>query len=281
MCHDFILHLVDFFLQVFDNDIIDIILLRMNKRSKNTSWQKVAPWYSKLVGSEGHYFHEHVILPKILKILNLKPIDKLIDFGCGQGVLARSIPVVAKYLGIDVAEGLIEAAKRSNHRPFVSFLISDATRELQSIPNDFSHAVFMLSLQNMKNVEAAILNASKSLKSGGKLVLVLNHPCFRIPRQSGWGINEQSKQQYRWINRYSSPLEIPINMTPGDKSSKITWSFHHSLNDYFLMLKNAGFYISDLEEWGSDKKSVGKAASMENRAREEIPLFLCLVGVKK
>ena len=34
------------------------------------------------------------------------------------------------------------------------------------------------------------------------------------------------------------------------------------------------------EEWISDKRSMGKRAGMENRAREEFPLFLAILAKK-
>jgi hypothetical protein len=75
-------------------------------------------------------------------------------------------------------------------------------------------------------------------------------------------------------------MEIPIQMSPGQQPGKLTWSFHHSLEEYVGMLVKSGLMISGLEEWYSDKVSVGKASKMENRARQEIPLFLALVAVK-
>jgi len=35
-----------------------------------------------------------------------------------------------------------------------------------------------------------------------------------------------------------------------------------------------------MEEWISDKKSTGAKARMENRSREEFPLFLALLAQK-
>ena len=46
------------------------------------------------------------------------------------------------------------------------------------------------------------------------------------------------------------------------------------------MLQQAGFVIQLIEEWGSDKSSVGSAARMENRSRQEFPLFLALKAIK-
>lgn len=253
----------------------------MHKKSgKKTSWQSVAPWYNQLVGADGHYYHEHVILPNVLRLLSLSEKDSLLDLGCGQGVLANAIPQVNKYLGVDAAAQLIAQAERSIRKPGYSFKVSDVTRPL-NITQEFSHAAMILSLQNMSDAQAAIANAGNALLTGGKLVIVLNHPAFRIPRQSGWKVDDKSKQQYRWINRYASPLEIPIQMNPGKGNKKVTWSYHHSLNEYAQMLKKNNFVITDLEEWSSDKESVGKAARMENRARAEFPLFLCLVARKE
>ncbi len=112
------------------------------------------------------------------------------------------------------------------------------------------------------------------------MVLVLNHPAFRIPRQSGWG-EHTNKIQYRYINRYLTPLEIPITMHPGQSQSAMTWSYHVPISFYAQALASAGLVIETIEEWTSDKQSEGKAARMENRARAEIPLFMAIVAVRR
>jgi hypothetical protein len=131
----------------------------------------------------------------------------------------------------------------------------------------------------MENTNEAIKQVSTHLQIKGKFIIVLNHPCFRIPRQSGWGI-EENKLQYRYINRYLSPLKIPITMHPGEKPSELTWSFHQPLSYYAKSLKNYGFVIDSIEEWISDKTSQGPAAKMENLARAEIPLFLAISAIR-
>ncbi len=255
----------------------------MNKQN-NTSWQNVSSWYDKLVGTEGHYYHQHVIIPGLSRLLELNKDNSLVDLGCGQGILSRSFPDLSRYLGIDKAKSLVESAKKSNQNPNYNFIVKDVTRSIDSAKPEFSHATIILALQNMENPEGAIQNAASYLVDGGKLAIVLNHPAFRIPRQSGWGIDEKTKQQYRWVNRYSTPLKIPIDMSPGQRGQKssgqTTWSFHRSLQDYVGMLVKAGFVITGLEEWSSDKESEGKAARMENRARKEFPMFLTLIAKK-
>ncbi len=250
-------------------------------KPKQTSWQNVAPWYEKLVGEDGHYYHQHVVLPGVLRLLDLQPEDSLADIGCGQGVLSRAIPKISKYIGLDIAPALISAARRETRNAAYTFRVSDVTKPLPITDNTYSHAAIVLALQNMSRPDIAIKNTAKYVRPGGKLVIVLNHPAFRIPRQSGWGVEPTTKQQYRWENRYISPIKIPITMNPGQQESKVTWSFHFALQDYVGMLAEAGFVITNLEEWVSDKTSEGKAARMENRARKEFPLFLVLVGERR
>jgi len=254
----------------------------VQKHPNNTSWNQVAPWYNKIVGQTGHYYHEHIVIPGVLRLLNLKSSDSLVDFACGQGVLARHIPLIKKYLGLDLAKDLIKTANSQNHQSNFEFMTCDLRKVLRERTEKFDKAAIILALQNIDPVANVIKNAANYLKKGGQLIIVLNHPAFRIPRQSAWQIDEKNKQQQRVINRYLSPIKIPIEMNPGEnsqhKNKKITWSFHHSLQDYSQMLHENGFVIEKIEEWVSDKESVGKAAAMENRARAEIPLFMAILA---
>jgi len=250
-----------------------------------TSWQGVGDWYDNLVGQSGHYYHQQVILPYLKKSWPVETGESVLDLGCGQGILAKFLGSEVKFVGVDIAKKLIEAAehdgKRKNHNYVVADVTQDLTQRLAPAKknleiNEFDHVACVLALQNMQQPEGCIKNLATQLKSGGTGVLVLNHPCFRIPRQSGWDINSATKLQYRWINRYLTPLEIPIKAHPGQTGGALTWSYHHALQDYVGWLKAAGLALTDLAELTSDKESVGKAAKSENRSRSEIPLFLVI-----
>lgn len=244
-----------------------------------SSWDDAASWYKEAVGEKGHYYHQAIVIPKLLKMLKLKKEESLLDLGCGQGVFARSLPKEIFYVGVDLSKKLIQEAKKMT-RPECSFYVKDATKPLLLEKKDFDAALFLLSLQNMKEGSLAIAQAKEHLRPGGRLVLVLNHPCFRIPRQSSWEIDPNTKIQYRRINRYSSPMEIPIQVHPGQgKSSELTYSFHHSLEEITSWLFKNHFVIDQIEEWCSDKVSTGSKARMENLARKEFPLFLTISAV--
>lgn len=252
----------------------------MSANEHPTSWHKVGKWYDDTVGKEGHYYHQHLIIPHLLPLCQLDPSSSILDLACGQGILSRHIPNIP-YTGIDVAPSLIRAARQHNKNPLSQFVLSDVTKSIPIEKKDFSHATLILAIQNIETPENVFKNAYHHLKPKGKFLIVLNHPCFRIPRQSSWQIDAEKKIQFRRIDRYMSPMKIPIQAHPGQgKESIQTLSFHQPLSSYTQALKSAGFLISSIEEWCSNKISEGKSAKMENRSREEFPLFMCIVAQK-
>jgi len=242
---------------------------------KKTSWEPVSKWYKDTVGKEGHYYHQSVIFPRLLKIFG--KVDSLLDIACGQGVLAGHLSKEITYEGVDISPSLIKAAKQQHKQEKRQFHVGDATKPLPVSKKDFSHATIILAIQNIADPLKAFKNAYAHLKAGGLFFIVLNHPCFRIPRQSSWGIDENKKLQYRRVDRYQTSMEIPIQAHPGqgDKSPE-TVSFHHPLMNFTQWLFEAGFVIEVIEEWCSDKVSTGSAAKMENRSRDEIPMFMTI-----
>jgi len=116
---------------------------------------------------------------------------------------------------------------------------------------------------------------SALLRDGGRVVLLLTHPCFRVPRQSGWGWDAERKLRYRRIDRYLSPYAAPMKPHPGDRGR--TWSFHRPLQDYINPLATANLLVDQLREVPSDRRIVdGPFARAEEAAEREIPLFLGL-----
>lgn len=245
------------------------------------SWEKVKPWYDKIVGVEGHYYHKEIILPNLLKLWSFDETSSFVDLACGQGVLARALPKNIPYLGIDKAPSLIRAAENYDKNSLHHYQVGDITKPLRSEMKPFSHGAIILALQNLEFPSRALQNASMLLKKNGVLSLVINHPYFRIPRQTSWEIDEIKKIQYRRIDLYMSSLKIPIQAHPG-KARDIfeTISYHWPLQDLVTWLKNANFLIEDIHEWCSNKISTGAKAKMENRSREEFPLFMHILSRK-
>jgi ubiquinone/menaquinone biosynthesis C-methylase UbiE len=214
-------------------------------KTMRTSWDPVARWYNGWVGKRGSLYHRKVAIPTVLRRAELRAGEQLLDIGCGQGVLAPHIlKAEVEYVGIDVSRNLLALA-RKHHGRETTFLHGDA-RDLLALPGiqpaGFDVAVFMLSIQDMHPLEAVIESASQTLKQNGRLVIFMTHPCFRVPRGSGWGFDKARKLSYRRIEHYLKEMQVPMKayaeVTPNAKGT--TLSFHRPLTTYVNTLARHG-----------------------------------------
>lgn len=248
------------------------------KPHKSRGWENVSGWYA------GHVEEETSLVtslahPAALRLLSPRPEGRYLDIACGEGSFARllSEKAHAAVVGYDASPSLVAEAKRRSSGK-TEFFVADATRSNSKLsPASFDGATCILAIQNIKDMEAVFREASRVLKPGASLVLLVNHPCFRIPRQTSWGWDEQKKWMYRRVDKYLSEMEIPIQMRPGERRGPVTVSFHRPLMSYMQALARAGFVLDAMEELISPKTSKpGGRSRAENASRQEFPLFLVL-----
>jgi len=289
---------------------------------KTTSWGVVAKWYDELLEQSGNTFQEKVILPNILRIVDPKPEMPIFDIACGQGYFTRAFQKTgANVSGCDISKELIDLAKEHTSsdtntktgakstvvsgsmvslKP-IAYYVAPAEK-LPPLIKNFDVVTIVLAIQNISDMKKSFSEAFRALKPGGRLVIVINHPIFRIPQKTSWVWDEKSSTQYRRIDAYMSDTQTEIDMNPGtnkngtnkdssgiDKGgvAKIsafgakTVSFHRPLQSYFKALSSTGFAVTRLEEWISHKQSQkGPRATEEDRIRKEIPLFMCIEARK-
>lgn len=250
------------------------------KDGHDRGWDPVAGWYDKLVGDEGSDYHRHVILPAVIRMLAPRKGEAALDLCCGQGVLIPHLleKGVSRLTGVDASPKLIEAARlRHGRRPGVNLLVSDACQPAPWADGSYDFAACVMAVHDVPEIDGLFANLSRSLKPGGRAVIVLMHPCFRVPRQSHWGWDPDHKIQYRRIDRYSSPVGIPIATHPGRNSGESTTFYHRPLATYFSALGKAGLGVTDCEELHSHRRSqAGPRSRAEHRAAGEFPLFMAL-----
>lgn len=251
---------------------------------KETSWGNVAGWYDELLENNDGTYQKDVILPNLKRLINPQKDEKILDIACGQGYFSRILAEAgAQVTGADIAKELIGLAKLHSPKT-VSFEVAPADKLAFAHDNSFDKALIVLALQNIENLQGAIKEAHRALKPGGTFYIVLNHPAFRIPKNSSWNWDGEAHAQYRRIDAYMSDMRNSIEMNPGEQKEhekKFTVSFHRPLQVYFKALTKAGFVVSRLEEWVSNKESnPGPRATEENRIRKEIPMFLFLEAKK-
>jgi ubiquinone/menaquinone biosynthesis C-methylase UbiE len=251
---------------------------------KDRGWDPVASWYDKLVGESGSDYHQNVILPAALRMLDPKPGESIIDVCCGQGVFVKPLleSNIGKFTGVDASPRLIESARaRHGVDPRVSLIVADAC--LPGAWADGSHdaATCIMAVHDVPDIVAMFSNVSRALKPGARAILVFMHPCFRIPRKTHWGWDADQKIQYRRLDSYSTPLEIPITTHPGKGTGEQTHFYHRPLAELLTAIGKGGLAVVACDELYSHRRSQsGPFSKAEHRAAEEFPMFIALKAVK-
>lgn len=268
--------------------------LKSKNGKKSTSWSPINTWYDQYIGEEGSPFHQHVLFPGIARLLSVqKPLSSPInwlDLACGQGVLQRTFsdPKI-HHVGIDLSEELIHTARQRDGSKKVRYLVGDATQLLDANgqvmvplePHSFDAITIILAIQNISHLSPVWKAAKVLLKPKAKLVVVMMHPSFRIPKASDWQWNEKDHRQERVLWSYLSSQEIPILANPGNPTSQtMTPHFHRPLQAYINTLGNAGLYVDHLEEWVSH---IGEQTSEKSdallKAKKEFPMFMAIRAI--
>mgnify|MGYP001560711435 CR=1 FL=1 len=251
--------------------------------SQQTSWGRVAKWYGSAIEKEDS-FHTTLILPNLVRLLSVKKRERILDLGCGTGFFSEEFARAgADVIGVDLSREFILSAQQRAKEQKLSILyhVGSADRLGMIADASIDTVLIVLAIQNMENYRAVFAECARVLKQAGKIVIVLNHPAFRIPKATSWEWDAKTGMQYRRVDSYLSEQRIAIQMHPGARSREITSSFHRPLQSYVSALRSVGMRISNLEEWISNKKSTsGPRAESENRARKEFPLFLYLEATK-
>jgi RluA family pseudouridine synthase len=274
-----------------------------NQPIPDTAWENVAGWYDKLhsEGLSDHY--TRVIIPGTVRLVQPRAGMAVLDVACGQGVISRALAGLgAQVVGVDGAPSLISAAEakgvgavsgEGGTSGSVAYRVGDARaldvadlRSLSPGGEGYDAAACVMALTNIEPIEPVCRAVADLLKPGGRLVVVISHPAFRIPGQTAWGWDPKAKRQYRRVEGYLSAGQQAIDMHPGQTAaggeSVRTITFHRPLQHYVKHLGEAGLLLEAMEEWPAERVSQpGPKAAEENRIRKEIPLFLALRCVKR
>ncbi len=272
-------------------------------KPRDTSWGGVADWYDDLLTKEKSNYQKDLVLPNLMRLMNIKPGERILDLACGQGFFSFEFAKAGgEVTGVDIAKELINIASlqatsypasagpRNGGGKLLTFRTAPADK-IDFVPSgSIDKIAIVLAIQNIENLDGVFKECARVLRSGGRLFVVMNHPSFRIPKRSSWDWDPSTElragvkgTQYRRIDGYMSESREKIDMHPGKSLSasggnkNYTVSFHRPLQVYFKSFAKNGLAVSRLEEWVSNRKSEpGPRAEAENTIRKEIPLFLAL-----
>lgn len=147
-------------------------------------WNNKAKFWDNLHGDEGNGFHQTLISPSVEALLDLKSGERVLDIGCGSGVLARRLAQLGGAVtAFDFSAELIKLAKargQSSGEP-IDYHVIDATDESAMVAlgvGQFDAITCTMTLMDVPTVEPIFRAVSQLLKDGGRFVYATAHPAF-------------------------------------------------------------------------------------------------------
>lgn len=193
-----------------------------------------------------------ILLPQIID--GIKEIEKdkrsiIIDCGCGNGYLTNELSQYAKeVIGLDISSKSIELALKDY--PKIKFY-NQSIEEFSLKGREFADiCVANMLLSNVVDCYEVCKNIYNILKSGGKFVVTIPHPCF-WPQY--WGYYNRDWFDYK--------KEIVMNCDfriTGIGRLGNTTHVHRPIEKYFEIFNRIGFKVGKVKELYSEiNKGIG------------------------
>jgi SAM-dependent methyltransferase len=230
-------------------------------------WERHAGWWQAgfTAGADPEYTEQ--ILP--LAERDLAGARVVVDVGTGEGQVARvAAGQGATVVGLDPSEAQLSLARRRGGGPAYARGVA-AALPLRSGSADA--VVACLVFEHIHDMDEAMAEIGRVLRSGGRFLFFLNHPLLQTP-SSGW-IDDQildPPEQYWRVGEY---LVEDSSLEEVEKGVWIPF-VHRPLSRYVNAMVAAGLVIEEMQEPAPPPGFLARAP--EYAAAATIPRLLYL-----
>jgi ubiquinone/menaquinone biosynthesis C-methylase UbiE len=204
----------------------------------------------------------------MLQLLGVVAGLEVIDLGCGEGRFCRMLAERgAETLGVDLQATFIAYAE-ARKGPRERYEVGDL-QHLDGLSNEsFDVAVAYITLVDVPDQRAAISEASRVLRPGGRFVV-----CNVSPMASAWSDHGPWHVDERGVN-----LHFVLDDYTNEGPRRVVWQSGHEITNFHRMLSttvndflDAGFVLRRLHEPVPSEEQVSRYP--ENQEMCRVPMF--------
>ncbi|WP_312092153.1 class I SAM-dependent methyltransferase [Niallia sp.] len=205
---------------------------------------------------------ERPILYELLAEIKGKSI---LDLGCGDANFGIELleKGAKNYVGVEGSKRMYEEASR--HLTGTNATVYHSTLENWSFTNhEMDVVVSRLVFHYIKDLHKIFQGVYHTLKDNGKFVFTVQHPLLLSTCESA----DSSGKRTNWV--------VDDYFSMGERNEpwigKNVVKYHRTIEEYFRLLKQAGFKVTDLREGMPKQENFHEEEEYKRRTR--IPLFL-------
>jgi len=228
------------------------------------AWSNIPPELLKQFGDEGDFARQHLLNPAIFTLLGDVEGKTILDAGCGQGYLVRLLARRGAIVtGVEPANSLYMYAfqREQAERLGITYIQADLS-SLDVLQCTFDYVIANMVFMDIPDYQAAMHNCIASLKSNGRLIFSILHPCFE---ESG---SEWLKKGYVEVREYFQERAL---------KQKVSHFFHRPLSAYINLIIQEDCNIQSMIEPQLDAEV---ARNYGNDRDVHVPSFLVIEAIK-
>ncbi len=202
-------------------------------------WEQHSTWWQRRFTEGADPEYEEQILPLVRQ--HLRKAGRVLDVGCGEGQVARSIARGGtQVVGLDPTPSQISEAHRRGGPPL---FVQARAEQLPFGDDTFGAVLLCLAIEHIDPFEPAIDEIARVLSPGGQFLLLLVHPLLQAPG-SGWVEEAGSDEGYWRVGSYLPDDFVVDEVEPG-----IHLPFNHRpLSRYIHAMGAVGLLLEDMVE---------------------------------
>jgi 2-polyprenyl-3-methyl-5-hydroxy-6-metoxy-1,4-benzoquinol methylase len=220
-------------------------------------WDAKAAFWDEHMG-EGNAFQLEMISPAVERLLAVRPGDRILDVGCGNGVTSRRLARLgARVVATDYSAQFLELARSRSQDLLdrIEYRLVNATDEAQLLAlgeRHFDALVCNMVLMDMPVIDPLARAGRRLLAPGGRFVFAVQHPAFNSNAVRLCAETEtrgDGLEITRHAVKVSDYLVVPAGKGTGMPGEPVShWYFHRPLHELLGAFFEAGFVLDGLEE---------------------------------
>jgi len=263
----------------------------MESNKVKLQWEKAAKSWIEFIRGGENIYSDYLNAPALMRMLGEVDGKRVLDMGCGEGYASRILAGAgANVIGVDISDRLIDAAleEEARYPQGIEYISADAANIHMFEDESFDIVTCYMAMMDMANHEKVISEASRVLKTGGRYIIVMEHPCFGTRfvdgrMISGWKtrLHEEGRKEYiryrieDYLHNHSYAFEWKH-----DRLSYhfVTTGFHRTLSDYVNEMSKNGLVITGMDEPQPMDEGIRVQPSMDKHLR--IPQSIVIEATK-